>query len=93
MFFFLLKVEYYPPKTADGEAESDPESSSDPECDENEVQSSGKRKDSEHAHISDALASLGFYARSMKPSKNWLHQGNSVISLSPSSSLTLTKQT
>jgi phosphatidylinositol phospholipase C delta len=73
------KVEYYPPTTT----EYEPESSSDPEHDEAEthsISSAGRKKDTEHAYISDALAALGCYARSMKPGKNWLQQGKATVS-------------
>ncbi|KAL1703090.1 PLC-like phosphodiesterase [Schizophyllum commune] len=69
----VLMVEYYPPKTQDDDSDSSsssPSSSSD-EDDSAEAQ---QRKALQHARISEPLAELGFYARSMKPGKGWLMQ-------------------
>ncbi|KAF9466734.1 PLC-like phosphodiesterase [Collybia nuda] len=70
----LLMVEYYPVMiTETGEASSSSSSSSDSSSDDEKGDASvwpGK-KDS-HARISESLAALGYYARSMKPSKGWL---------------------
>ncbi|PFH49185.1 hypothetical protein AMATHDRAFT_148284 [Amanita thiersii Skay4041] len=34
----------------------------------------GRKKQHRHSKISDTLAEYGYYARSMKPTKGWLHQ-------------------
>lgn len=68
----LLMVEYYPPATQDA-ASLDSESSSlyeESQADQDPLPESAQEK----VHISDELAALGFYARSMKPKKGWLNQ-------------------
>ena len=69
-------VEYYPPKTQDDDSESSSSSSSS-SSDEDDSAEAQQRKALQHARISEPLAELGFYARSMKPGKGWLMQGQS----------------
>ncbi|THV02613.1 PLC-like phosphodiesterase [Dendrothele bispora CBS 962.96] len=67
----LLMVEYYPPGKEDGDTDSSSSSSSsssDEEEEEKIIIASKKERES----ISEELAALGFYARSMKPKKDWL---------------------
>ncbi|KAF9472618.1 PLC-like phosphodiesterase [Pholiota conissans] len=76
----ILMVEYYPPPaTGTGESkldDDDESSSSGASEEEDDPRRSwpGRRNKNpkERAKISDALAELGYYARSMKPSKDWL---------------------
>ncbi|KAA1473320.1 PLC-like phosphodiesterase [Dentipellis sp. KUC8613] len=74
----VVMVEYYPPKTIDApERPSQPPSrqNSEQEQDEKEEQELKAAAAKEPApRISDALAALGVYARSMKPDKNWLSE-------------------
>jgi phosphatidylinositol phospholipase C delta len=70
MFILALQVEYYPPKTEG--ADSDPDDSSDDSADEDTKGRAAKPRKHTHQKISPALAVLGHYARSMKPSKTWL---------------------
>lgn len=74
-----LQVEYYPAIVAGTGEKSDSSSSSDSsydeegEADETTDAVWGKKKHT-HARISESLAELGYYARSMKPRKGWLLQ-------------------
>lgn len=70
----VLMVEYYPPKTQDDDSDSSSSSSSS-SSDEDDSAEAQQRKALQHARISEPLAELGFYARSMKPGKGWLMQG------------------
>ncbi|KAI5891749.1 PLC-like phosphodiesterase [Schizophyllum commune H4-8] len=70
----VLMVEYYPPKTQDDDSDSSSSSSSS-SSDEDDSAEAQQRKALQHARISEPLAELGFYARSMKPRKGWLMQG------------------
>jgi hypothetical protein len=81
----LSQVEYYPPPNPD-DGPLEEEHHSEPETEHTENWSTyifnrlgfGKRAahqaDTVTAKISEVLASLGPYARSMKPSGNWLTQ-------------------
>jgi phosphatidylinositol phospholipase C, delta len=67
----VLKVEYYPPKQA--EAEEVEHSSSELSSEDEEGNATVSKKSiSDSSRISESLAALGVYARSMKPPKNWL---------------------
>ncbi|KAI0052834.1 PLC-like phosphodiesterase [Auriscalpium vulgare] len=83
----VVMVEYYPAQTIPVSTEedssskaSDPSHSDSSEAEDDDKADEEERKtlDEEKAKpqappkISDALASIGIYARSMKPSKNWL---------------------
>ncbi|KAF8175794.1 PLC-like phosphodiesterase [Pholiota molesta] len=72
----VLMVEYYPPPaTGTGEDQLDHESSSSgvsEEDDDSTLSWPGRRRKKYRAKISDELAELGYYARSMKPAKGWL---------------------
>ncbi|KII90364.1 hypothetical protein PLICRDRAFT_38867 [Plicaturopsis crispa FD-325 SS-3] len=78
----ILMVEYFPTKTESLQGEvSSSSSESESSCSSGgsaERQASrfpfSRRKSRQKARISDSLAALGIYARSMKPSKNWLMQ-------------------
>ncbi|KAK7017620.1 phosphoinositide phospholipase C [Favolaschia claudopus] len=82
----LLMVEYYPPPaSASGTGEesstndepSEPNSEDEMQEEENEEEDGDmmiKVGKNEKAKISDELAALGFYARSMKPAKGWVHE-------------------
>jgi len=81
----FIKIEYYPPAENADETESSSSDSSDSSSESsdewhtNVLSKFGLGKASEKpatitAKISDALAALGPYARSMKPRKNWLIQ-------------------
>jgi phosphatidylinositol phospholipase C, delta len=73
----ILKVEYYPPKSEGTGEAIDSSSSPEPSSDEDEDKAAHpKLSKRDHAHISDSLAALGVYARSMKPPKNWLLQSS-----------------
>ncbi|KAL1744730.1 PLC-like phosphodiesterase [Schizophyllum fasciatum] len=74
----VLMVEYYPPASQAEDSDSSSSSSSSDEDDSEEAQ---QRKAQQHARISDSLAELGFYARSMKPKKGWLLQGDPIWQL------------
>ncbi|KAF5375857.1 hypothetical protein D9615_008197 [Tricholomella constricta] len=75
-------VEYYPPTATGTGADSDETSSSSSSDEEEDEDNRGteatvwpkKGKKHEHARISEELARLGYYARSMKPRKGWLEQ-------------------
>jgi phosphatidylinositol phospholipase C, delta len=88
----MNQVEYYPGKESGlGALEPDESSSSlspisseddlstggHPGAEDGETRVTQKRKTG--TKISDSLAGLGFYARSMKPGKNWLLQGMSSL--------------
>ena len=84
-------MEYYPPTaTGTGENQDIPDSlhsSSSSEEGVEEEEHKGlwprRRKDkTQPARISDELAELGYYARSMKPRKGWLHQRMSLANTS-----------
>ncbi|KAF8882957.1 PLC-like phosphodiesterase [Infundibulicybe gibba] len=76
----VLMVEYYPPPTSGLDTEPYSSSSSSSSSSDEEEEKSGiwpRRKETSPnvtSRISEALADLGFYARSMKPRKNWLLQ-------------------
>ncbi|KAG6844268.1 hypothetical protein H0H87_008304 [Tephrocybe sp. NHM501043] len=78
----LLMVEYYPPTVA-STGESDVEiydgsssSSSDEEgkAEDSSIWPGGHKKTEKVTRISDELAQLGYYARSMKPRSGWLEK-------------------
>ncbi|KAL0947956.1 hypothetical protein HGRIS_010585 [Hohenbuehelia grisea] len=66
----VLMVEYYPTLSIKGDTSS---SSSSPSSDADSDQEGANdpKLKREHCRISDSLAALGFYARSMKPAKGW----------------------
>jgi len=76
----ILLVEYYPPKDGSDETEEQAETPSSPSSEDSEEWHSHvlstldieKGDRSVKEKISDTLAALGPYARSMKPKKNWL---------------------
>ncbi|KAF9003953.1 PLC-like phosphodiesterase [Cyathus striatus] len=79
----LLMVEYYPPAatgTGEGQEIEDSSSSSSSDSGEEEpydeggVKAAATGKKHDHSRISPELAELGYYARSMKPSKGWLER-------------------
>ncbi|GLB42871.1 putative phospholipase C [Lyophyllum shimeji] len=78
----LLMVEYYPPTASGTGVESDSSSSSssseeeDEDIDEDAGTATWPKRSEKHVHarISEELAQLGYYARSMKPRKGWLQQ-------------------
>ncbi|KAF8063431.1 PLC-like phosphodiesterase [Lyophyllum atratum] len=79
----LLMVEYYPPTASGTGVESDSSSSSssssdeeDEDADEEAGATAWPKRTPKHVHarISEELAQLGYYARSMKPRKGWLEQ-------------------
>jgi phosphatidylinositol phospholipase C delta len=77
-------VEYYPPTaTGTGLNQDIPDSLHCPSSSsEGEVEEEGRKglwprrgkNKTQPARISDELAELGYYVRSMKPRKGWLHQ-------------------
>ncbi|KAG6812816.1 hypothetical protein H0H92_000274 [Tricholoma furcatifolium] len=70
----LLMVEYYPP-TAAGTGEGNPDadgSSSSSEEEGSSIWPGGRKKKKDKTLISEELAQLGYYARSMKPPADWL---------------------
>ncbi|TRM66560.1 PLC-like phosphodiesterase [Schizophyllum amplum] len=74
----LLMVEYYAPSGQDADGE-DSDSSSSLSCSSSSSDDDGDaaalaRNRLKRARISESLAELGFYARSMKPKKGWLLQ-------------------
>ncbi|KIM44041.1 hypothetical protein M413DRAFT_443101 [Hebeloma cylindrosporum] len=100
----LLMVEYYPPiAIGTGENQDTPDSlhsSSEYSEEEEAAEEEGHkglwphRNKNQVARISDELAELGYYARSMKPPKGWLNQQisdppNVLINISESKILTL----
>lgn len=78
----VLKVEYYPPKATEMEevvhSSSSSESSSLSSEDE-EGHAISKKSKAIRSRISESLAALGVYARSMKPPKNWLDQSRKYL--------------
>ena len=70
-------MEYYPTDVA-GTGEVDHDTASDEEREEQKEDESGEshelRPNYKPAHISEELAALGYYARSMKPPKGWLSE-------------------
>ncbi|ETW76531.1 hypothetical protein HETIRDRAFT_174607 [Heterobasidion irregulare TC 32-1] len=72
----MVMVEYYPPKNSeDTESQNAPPSSSSNDSssdDESPGVEAKLAKPPKPSPISDTLAELGVYARSMKPSKDWL---------------------
>ncbi|KAF7312104.1 Phosphoinositide phospholipase C [Mycena indigotica] len=72
----LLMVEYYPApvegKIMEDEDDTPVQSESDSEEEDGDMMIAVSK--TEKAKISDELASLGFYARSMKPAKGWFTQ-------------------
>ncbi|KAG6919690.1 hypothetical protein DXG01_002636 [Tephrocybe rancida] len=78
----LLMVEYYPATaagTGEGNADADDGSSSSSSGEEDEAEESsiwpgGRKKKKDVTRISDELAQLGYYARSMKPLSGWLEK-------------------
>jgi phosphatidylinositol phospholipase C delta len=86
------QVEYYPPiAIGTGENQDSPDSlhSSSSASEEEKEEEEGHmglwphRNKNKAAHISDELAELGYYARSMKPQKGWLHQGKCIPQCTP----------
>ena len=67
----ICQVEYYPPK-AEGVGLSSDEFSDDSAVEEAESEQGTFPRKHAHGKISPSLAALGYYARSMKPDKNWL---------------------
>ncbi|KAG7087338.1 hypothetical protein E1B28_013314 [Marasmius oreades] len=87
----LLMVEYCPLKTCPTEDSSSSSSSSSDDDDDAPKPVTGREA---KGLISDDLAEMGFYARSMKPQKDWLHQDltgprNILINISEPSLLSL----
>jgi len=74
-----LQVEYYPAVAEKGEdSSSSSSSSSSSDDDEDDPEDPTAIKDRHlKVKISDDLAALGLYARSMKPQKGWLSQRKS----------------
>jgi phosphatidylinositol phospholipase C delta len=72
-----LQVEYYPPTTpGTGADEVDGSSTSSLLEENNDAESpTTERSKQKRPRISDSLAALGVYARSMKPRKDWVNQG------------------
>ncbi|KAJ6629870.1 PLC-like phosphodiesterase [Mycena sp. CBHHK59/15] len=68
----LLMVEYYPAPVDGTGLDSSDSSSEDSEPEEDDGGVEIAVGNAEKAKISDELAELGFYARSMKPAKGWL---------------------
>ncbi|KAG6852952.1 hypothetical protein C0991_007932 [Blastosporella zonata] len=75
----LLMVEYYPP-TATGTGEGDVGSGDSSSSSDQEEETEGsiwpgeRKKKKEVTRISEELAQLGYYARSMKPRSGWLEK-------------------
>jgi len=70
----LLMVEYYAPpvKTSEGEEEGPSSGPDSEEFEEEDAEGPLTESKTELEKISDELAALGFYARSLKPPKGWL---------------------
>ncbi|KAJ7487289.1 PLC-like phosphodiesterase [Mycena galericulata] len=68
----LLMVEYYAPPLQGTGVEEDQNPSSESELEEEDGDAMIRVSKTEKAKISDELAALGYYARSMKPAKGWL---------------------
>jgi phosphatidylinositol phospholipase C delta len=70
----VAKVEYYPAAAIRTGLEPDSPSSSNSssgESDEDDSEARPTKSGNKRPRISDSLAALGFYARSMKPRKGW----------------------
>lgn len=79
----MIQVEYYPTDVT-GTGEVDLELGSEEEKEQEQLEMEREKNDEtglppnyKPAHICEELAALGYYARSMKPPKDWLSQRES----------------